>query len=308
MSNPQRLLLVVSPLMHRTPAYERAAALAKAKDLALHIVAFDYLEGLATAGLVNAQALAEMREGYVERHRLWLEEQAGSMRRAGLTVTTEVVWVEHVVEEIQIHLNEQPFELLIKDIEHESRLKRALFTTLDVQLLRECAVPLHFVCNTRHALPKKIIAAVDLSHPEEQYQGFNDRIITEALKLAIQCKAQVELIYAYDFSSMITVEQGYGRGSFIFASNLAETLHEAQRDAFNEVAERNGIPAQNRHLIIGAPAKVLINFAEANDIDVIVMGRVHRQGLAKHLGSTVENILYKMPSSVLVIMPERLDT
>lgn len=30
--------------------------------MALHIVAFDYLEGLATAGLVNDQALAVMRD------------------------------------------------------------------------------------------------------------------------------------------------------------------------------------------------------------------------------------------------------
>ena len=81
MHTPQRLLLIASPLMRRTPVYDRAAALAKAKGMALHIVAFDYLEGLATAGLVNDQALAVMREGYVRQHREWLESQALSMRR-----------------------------------------------------------------------------------------------------------------------------------------------------------------------------------------------------------------------------------
>lgn len=60
--------------------------------MALHIVAFDYVEGLATAGLVNDQALAVMREGYVQQHREWLETQALPMRRNGVTVTTEVVW------------------------------------------------------------------------------------------------------------------------------------------------------------------------------------------------------------------------
>ena len=53
MQTPQRLLLIASPLMRRTPVYDRAAALAKAKGRALHIVAFDYVEGLATPGLVN---------------------------------------------------------------------------------------------------------------------------------------------------------------------------------------------------------------------------------------------------------------
>lgn len=76
MSTQSRLMLVVSPLMEHSPAFDRAAALARAEGAALHIVAFDYLEGLATAGLVNEQALEQMRLGYIERHRQWLEEQA----------------------------------------------------------------------------------------------------------------------------------------------------------------------------------------------------------------------------------------
>ena len=93
MSDQSRFMLVVPPLMENSPAFDRAAALAKAADAALHIVAFDYLEGLATAGLVNEQALEQMRIGYVERHRQWLEDQARPLRRIGAHVTTEVVWV-----------------------------------------------------------------------------------------------------------------------------------------------------------------------------------------------------------------------
>ena len=65
MVDSKRLMLIASPIMHRTPAFDRAGALAKAMDAPLHIVAFDYVDGLATAGLVNEKALAEMREGYV---------------------------------------------------------------------------------------------------------------------------------------------------------------------------------------------------------------------------------------------------
>ncbi len=74
--------------MEHSPAFDRAAALAKAEGAALHIVAFDYLEGLATAGLVNEQALEQMRLGYIERHRQWLEEQARPLRNLGIEVTT----------------------------------------------------------------------------------------------------------------------------------------------------------------------------------------------------------------------------
>ncbi|WP_225787445.1 universal stress protein [Pseudomonas sp. Marseille-P8916] len=305
MADQQRLLLIASPLMQHTPAHERAAALAKAKGMALHIVAFDYLEGLATAGLVDEQALAAMRQGYLERHRQWLETQAVPLRRNGLTVTTEVVWGQDVLDEILAHLREYPFAMLIKDIEQASRLQRALFTTLDVRLLRECRVPLHFVCATRHALPRRVLAAVDLSRPQDQYEGFNDRIISEALKLALQCNAQMELLYVYDLGTMYQEAETLARRSFLFDANAAETLHAAQGDEFNQLAERNGIPPERCHMIMGDPAKVLTLFVGHHDIDVVVMGRTHHRGVARYIGSTVERMLYKLPTSVLVITPEQ---
>ncbi|QVM93888.1 universal stress protein [Pseudomonas entomophila] len=304
MDNPQRLLLIASPLMRRTPVYDRAAALAKAKGMALHIVAFDYLEGLATAGLVNDQALAVMREGYVQQHREWLETQALSMRRNGVTVTTEVVWVQHPLDEILVHLREQPFAMLIKALEHEPWWMRAMFTSLDIQLLRETRIPLHLVNQASHALPRKILAAVDLSRPEDQFEGFNDQIISEALKLALQCNAQVELLYAYDVGSMYLDAGGSREHSFLFDSSLAQTLHEAQSAAFQALAERNGIAAEHRHLRMGDPAKVLALFMEHNAIDVLVMGSYHHHGIGWFIGSTAERVLHRLSSSVLVISPE----
>ncbi|WP_411959488.1 universal stress protein [Pseudomonas sp. s4] len=304
MDNPQRLLLIASPLMRRTPVYDRAAALAKAKGMALHIVAFDYLEGLATAGLVNDQTLAVMREGYVQQHREWLETQALSMRRNGVTVTTEVVWVQHPLDEILVHLREQPFAMLIKAFEHEPWWARAMFTSLDIQLLRETRIPLHLVHQASHALPRKILAAVDLSRPEDLFEGFNDQIISEALKLALQCNAQIELLYAYDLGSMYLDSGGSREHSFLFDSNLAQTLHEAQSEAFQALAERNGIAAEHRHLRLGDPAKVLALFMENNDIDVLVMGSYHHRGIGWFIGSTAERVLHRLSSSVLVISPE----
>jgi universal stress protein E len=306
MSEQSRFMLVASPLMENSPAFDRAAALAKASDAALHIVAFDYLEGLATAGMVNEQALEQMRIGYVERHRQWLEDQARPLRKIGVQVTTEVVWVEKPLAEILVHLKEQPMTALIKALHHESRLSRLLFTPLDVHLLRECPVPLHFVSHMLHALPRKIVAAVDPFHRDGQYKGFNDRILREASKLASTCNAQLDVIYAHDLSSISADELGFADGSGFFSSRKAKTLYDAQGEAFRDLSERNGIAPENQHMIMGDPAKVLASFADAYDIDVIVMGRVGHHGLGRLVGSTVEALLYKMPCSVWVISPEEL--
>lgn len=307
MSEQSRFMLVASPLMEHSPAFDRAAALAKAEDAALHIVAFDYLEGLATASLVNEKALEQMRLGYVDRHRQWLEEQARPLRKIGVHVTTEVAWVERPLEEILLHLKEQPMDVLIKALEHESLWSRLMFTPLDVHLLRECPVPLHFVSHAVHALPRKIVAAVDPFHRDDHYKTFNDRILHEAAKLASACNAELDVVYAYDLSSISADEFGFDNGSAFFSSGKAKTLYDYQEDTFHELAERNGISPEQRHMIMGSPGKVLIRYAEAYDTDVIVMGRVGHRGLGRLIGSTVEHLLYKMPCSVWVVYTERLD-
>ena len=306
MSEQLRFMLVVSPLMENSPAFDRAAALAKAAGAALHIVAFDYLEGLATASLVNEQVQEQMRLGYVERHRQWLEEQARPLRKIGVPVTTEVVWVERPLQEILVHLKEQPMAVLIKALEYESLLSRIMFTPLDIHLLRECPVPLHFVSHVQHALPRKIVAAVDPFHSNTQYKEFNDRILREASKLASTCNAELDVIYAHDLSSISADEFDFDNSSTFFSSGKAKTLFDAQGDAFRELAERNGIAPEQQHMIMGNPAKVLTHYADAYNVDVIVMGRVGHRGMGRLVGSTVEHLLYKMPCSVWVVSPEDL--
>lgn len=304
MSDQSRFMLVVSPLMENSPAFERAAALAKAAAVALHIVAFDYLEGLATAGLINGQAREQMRLVYVERHRQWLEDQAIPLRKMGVHVTTEVVWVVSPLQEILRHLKAAPMSLLIKALGHESRVSRLMFTPLDIHLLRECPVPLHYVSHMHHSLPRKIVAAVDPFHRGAQYERFNDRILREASTLASTCDAQLDVIYAHDLSSTSADEFGLSKGSAFFSSSKAKTLFDAQGEAFRELADRNNIPPEQQHMIMGNPAKVLTGYAKVHDIDVIVMGRVNHLGMARLVGSTVEHVLYKMPCSLWVVSPE----
>ena len=70
----KRMLLIAPAEMVRTPAFDRAMALAQATGAALHIVAFDYVQALAVAGLFDHDAMAQAREGYLQVHRHWLEQ------------------------------------------------------------------------------------------------------------------------------------------------------------------------------------------------------------------------------------------
>ena len=93
MSQTPRLLLIAPSAMTRTPAFDRAAALALVMQLPLHIVAFDYLQALAVAGLFAHEQMSLAQDGYLQTHRQWLAEQAALLSQHGVEVTSEVVWV-----------------------------------------------------------------------------------------------------------------------------------------------------------------------------------------------------------------------
>jgi universal stress protein E len=81
--------------------------------------------------------------------------------------------------------------LIIKDVHHEPTMNRAMFSELDIHLLRDSHCPLHLVNHASHALPRRILVAVDVYRPEGQGGVHNDELILRATNLAQQCGADL---------------------------------------------------------------------------------------------------------------------
>ncbi|MCK1789184.1 universal stress protein [Pseudomonas violetae] len=303
MSQTQRVLLIAPSGMTRTPAFDRAGALALAMQLPLHIVAFDYSQALAVAGLFAPEPLKLARDGYLRSHSQWLTEQAELMSRHGIVVTSEVVWVQHPFEEILHFVNEMSLALIVKDAQEESALKRVFFTPLDWQLLRDCPVPVHLVTNALNPRPRNVLAIVDVLRNEDQDLVFNDQIVEAASKLAALCQSRLELLHVYDWTVVYARDMGFG--ALPMAGGIYESLGAAQHEAFAALAERHGVPPQCRHFIEGLPLNSICEFAADHHTDVIVMGTVQHRGLNALLGTTAEQLLHRAPCSVLAIKPGR---
>ncbi|MEB0008499.1 universal stress protein [Pseudomonas sp. MH9.2] len=296
MSQYQRLLLIIDPALRHSPAINRAAALAKASGATLHIAAL--IKPVETLLLLEKNIQEKVRESYFKDHSEWLKDEATRMRVRGIDVTTEVTWADDTEYEILQHVTKIQPDLLIKDVQHEPAIKRAFITPMDWYLLRECPVPVYLVGATGHTLPHNIVAAVDPSRPELQESGLNDRIIQEANSLALQCDAELHLLHAYDVSSVYLGDAG---GGGLALTNLTKELRNVLEKSFLTLADHYGVPPDRRHFILGQPVSVLAEFASQHQVDVIVMGRIHRHGLEKLIGSTTEHILYQTSCSILAV-------
>ncbi|WP_277588845.1 universal stress protein [Pseudomonas chlororaphis] len=294
MSQYQRLLLIINPVLRHSQVMNHAAALAKASGASLHVCAL--MPSWKLLALLEEGDRKKAREDYLQDHRDWLKEQAKNLRGRGLEVTTEVAWADDLQQDILDHVMEMQPDLLIKQVQHEPALKRAFFTPLDWRLLRHCPIPIYLVGEGGHAMPRKVVAAVDASSSDPQGDELNERIIKQACDLAMQCDAELHLLYACDISAAYLADMG--------GLTLADLTREQRRDmekSFLKLAGRYGVSSDRRHFIQGHPVPVLSEFAHQQQVDVIVMGRVQSRGLDKLLGSTTEHILYQVPCSVLAI-------
>ncbi|WNF52891.1 universal stress protein [Pseudomonas sp. SG20052] len=294
MSQYQRLLLIINPALRHSPAINHAAALAKASGASLHIAAL--VKPLERLSLLDEGVQEKARESYLQDHRDWLKNQATNLNALGLKVTTEVMWADDMKQDILDHVTEMQPDLLIKEVQHESALKRAFFTPLDWHLLRHCPIPVYLVGGGGHALPRKVVAAVDASDAAPADSELNERIIQQATNLALQCDAELHLLYACDLSGVYLADMGG-----LALPDITKELRTTEEQSFSKLAGRYGVPSDRRHFVLGHPVAALSDFANEQQVDVIVMGRVQYHGLEKLLGSTTEHILYQVPCSVLAV-------
>ncbi len=294
MSQYQRLLLIINPASRHSLAINHAGALAKASGASLHIAAL--AQPVEVLLLLEDHAREKARNSYLQDHTEWLQAQCKNLRGRGVEVTTEVAWVDDLQQDILDHVTEMQPDLLIKAVQREPAFKRAFFTPLDWRLLRHCPVPMYLVGGGGHSLPRKIVAAVDASGTETAKVELNERIIQQASSLALQCEADLHLLYACDISAVYTAEME----SYSLA-DLTKALRRTEEKSFLELATHYGVPSDRHHFMLGHPVEVLSEFASEYEMDVIVMGRVQYRGLEKLLGSTTEHILYQADCDVLAV-------
>lgn len=298
--NYRRILLIVDHSLRRTPAFERAVALARASGAALHMTLFDRNAVIAAAEKLDRAESLAARDAWIADRRARLQEEALLLERDGLQVTCEVVWARNALEEILIHVQECGADLVVKDTQHESLIRRVLMTPLDWHLLRECAAPLLLVNSLAQVLPKRILAAVDLQPHSAAMEALNDQIIQAALSLAMQSGAALHLAYCFEVTAMaVTGPAGTG---VEMAGELYVALERIASQAFAALCDRYGVPEERRHLLYGPPGVSLAELAGGDNSDVIVIGSERHTALDRAmLGTAAESILKHAPCDVLAV-------
>ncbi len=140
---------------------------------------------------------------------------------------------------------------------------------------------------------KNILVAIDFSEHSEI-------TVQRAMQLAEKYNARLTIIHAlehvtrYDrsFEVMVEAEESFETDEVVF-ENAEKKMKE-----ITEKIDRKNVQTD---IIWGRPKSTLLSYAEAQRVDLIVMGSHGHHGLAKLLGSTTNRIINSARCDVLVV-------
>lgn len=126
-----------------------------------------------------------------------------------------------------------------------------------------------------------------------------DRAVEHAIDLAKQYDARLHALYVVDANAYSTLEAG----TDVVISALEEEGEEAVSDVADR-AEEEGIETATE-VITGTVHRSIIEYADDNDVDLIVMGTHGRRGIDRYLlGSVTEKVVRTADMPVMTIRME----
>jgi universal stress protein E len=293
-------------------AFERAVGLARATGAALTLVdvvtpvSGEVSDDLARIPTTNsAGATAEAAENVLGYHRARIAGFAVRARDAGVEVSEAVLQGNPVFEVIRMVLREG-HDLVVKGAA-VARDGNDTLNGFDMQILRQCPCPVWMLMRPGGSV-ERILAAVD---PEATHEGDRngvDRLVIDvATDLAESDGAEVHVAHAFFPEEARASRQRRNSGRRAVA---VDAMPARQRDLADArlgrlLAEYPQLPQTHRHLLEGDPGDAIVEFADTNDCDLIVMAMVRRTGIPGGIaGTTAEAILGKVRCSVVAVKPE----
>lgn len=242
----------------------------------------------------------QIRELLLEVETRQVEELASRLRIDGREVSVEVCWGvpwEAVLDRV----DRDGFDLVVKPANGLSRKGRVFFGSTALHLFRRCKCPV-WVVGDDGRLPEKLVAAVDPTgaiHRRKIAGG----ILDWADRIGAWSGTQIHVATAWNAPAADLLRENLPEDDW--KTYVEEARERVERDLRSLLASRRtAIPDDHVHLIEGIAFEVLPELAEDQDIDLIVMGTLNREGeVGDLLGETAETIIRAVHCSVLTIPP-----
>ncbi len=299
----QPIMVVLDPVLKAPqPAFEKAKQLAAAHNTSLVVAVNGYSSPMVRAVGYDKQRL----EAATTQIRHAWEQRIASLA-SGMTCSAHVLWEKREIDALQkIILDYQP-AMVVVHTSAESGLKRHLFTPRDWQLIRKAPCDVMCIHSQPWQSPPSLLLAVDPDTGKDGADALSIKVTGAAKALSAQVQGSLKACHVMDaVDDSLVLLMGEALSEF---SGSLEDIKESQKAAFQRFASGEGLSAEQVVLLEGPVAPTLSHYCKDNDVDLLIVGTVHRKLPERLLlGTTAEAVITRASCDVLVVKPDDFQT
>ncbi|MGJ3256798.1 MAG: universal stress protein [Alcanivorax sp.] len=292
------LAILDSDLKAPQPALKKARQVADSTEAPLHVLVNAYSSAMVRAVGVDQQrqdaARAQIQKAWQNR----IGELA-DRERCDLSILWQKDSMAALRESI---LRLQPAMVVVHTSE-ESGLRRHLFTPRDWQLIRKAPCPVLCVHGRQWANAPRVLTALDPGTEEQPDDALAVNVLASADHFASHLGGSLQACHVLDeMDDSLILLVGEAIPDY---SGGMEKVREFYRDRFLQFGTAHGLQPDQMTVLTGPVAPTLATYCDEQDMDVLVVGTVHRTLPERLLlGATAESVITRASTDVLVIKPE----
>ncbi|WP_299017937.1 universal stress protein [uncultured Photobacterium sp.] len=201
-------------------------------------------------------------------------------------------------------------DLIVIDAHRDNKETACKWGTTTRHLMRKSPTPIWAIRSLPNIEPniKKVVAAIDVT--DADCAELNKRILQVAHDFAEINKATLYPCHAWRLESEGYLRE-WNRSTDLEIAVIAKQMRDdrtARMEALTTPYESSDTPI-NITLLEGNAKRVMPDYINSHDIDLVIMGTVSRTGVAGFLmGNTSEYMLDKIQCSVLTLKPEEFES
>ncbi len=299
----KNILLVHDDRKSGEPTLSRTVALAARNQAQLTVIKVISQIPHDYRVLITSLMPEEIMEIAVREQTLLLKKEIAPFEKT-VKIQLKVIIGREFIEIVKEVLRNN-HDLVIKTARGMSGRIDILFGSTAMHLLRKCPCPVWLIKPEQEQSYHRIMAAVDVEPSMVEDNHLNNKIMQLATSLAQTENSELHIIHVWKKPDIryLTDELNYlppDDSSKLY--NEAKNMHIKW---LNEFLEQYKDQQYQAHIEEGTAGRVIPEFAEQHQVDLIVMGTICRTGIPGFfIGNTAEKILHRIDCSVLAVKPD----
>ncbi len=296
--NAPVLAILDSDLKAPQPALHKAQQIADASQRPLHVLVNAYSSAMVRAVGIDQErqnaARQQIHGAWEKRIRHLTDREDGEL---------SILWQKDSMEALRDSIIALQPGMVVVHTSAETGLRRHLFTPRDWQLIRKAPCPVLCVHGRAWSSSPRVLAALDPGNEAQQDDPLAIRVLDAANEIARHLGGSLRACHVLDEmddSMIMLVSEAIPD----YAGGMDE-VRRFYRERFLKFGAARGLGPDQMTTLTGPVAATLGKYCDDQDMDVLVVGTVHRNLPERVLlGATAESVITRASADVLVIKPE----